>query len=247
MTDLLDGLNYLVTVAMWPLLAAVPTALALTLISGVTGNLLALPIAVARTSHNPLLWVPAYCYILVMRGTPLLVQLFFIYYGVGSLLPGTWVRHSWLWPYLREAFWYGVFALSLNTAGYSGEILRVGLQAVPHGEVEAGRAFGMTNWLIFWRITLPRAIRIQLPTMVGEAILLLKATSLVSTITVQEIMGVRRELFANSFRTYSPLIGAAIIYLVLVFLFTRVLYWVERRLNKDRVAPVSVVIPTATP
>jgi ABC-type arginine/histidine transport system permease subunit len=94
---------------------------------------------------------------------------------------------------------------------------------------------------------LPRAIRIQLPTMVGEAILLLKATSLVSTITVQEIMGVRRELFANSFRTYSPLIGAAIIYLVLVFLFTRVLYWVERRLNKDRVAPVSVVIPTATP
>jgi polar amino acid transport system permease protein/octopine/nopaline transport system permease protein len=247
MADLLDGLEYMVSVVLPALIAAVPTTLGLTIISGVIGNLLALPIAVARTSRNPLLWVPAYCYILVMRGTPLLIQLFFIYYGVGSLLPGTWVRHSWLWPYLREAFWYAVFAFSLNTAGYTGEILRVGLNAVPHGEIEAGRAFGMTNWLIFWRITLPRAIRIQLPTMTGEAILLLKATSLASTITVFDIMGVRNDLFAQSFRTYSPLLGAAIIYIVLVFLFTRVLYWVERRLNKDRVAPVSVVIPTATP
>jgi polar amino acid transport system permease protein/octopine/nopaline transport system permease protein len=242
-----DGLQYLLSVAMPQLLAAIPITLALTLVSGVIGNFLALPIAVARTSRNPALWGPAYFYILVMRGTPLLVQLFFIYYGLGSLLPGTWVRHSWLWPYLREAFWYGVFALSLNTAGYSGEILRVGINAVPHGEIEAGRAFGMTPWQIFWRITLPRAVRIQLPTMTGEAILLLKATSLVSTITVQEIMGVRQDLFAQSFRTYPPLIGAAIIYFVLVFLFTRLLYWVERHLNKDRLAPVSVVLPTATP
>jgi polar amino acid transport system permease protein/octopine/nopaline transport system permease protein len=247
MADLLDGLHYLATEAMPRLLAAIPTTLALTIVSGVIGNLLALPIAVARTSRNPLLWVPAYCYILVMRGTPLLIQLFFIYYGIGSLLPGTWVRHSWLWPYLREAFWYAVFAFSLNTAGYTGEILRVGLNAVPHGEIEAGRAFGMTNWLIFWRISLPRAIRIQLPTMTGEVILLLKATSLASTITVFDIMGTRTDLFAQSFRTYSPLLGAAVIYIVLVFLFTRLLYWVERHLNKDRLAPVAVVIPTATP
>ena len=247
MADLADGLNYLITVVMPALIAAIPTTLALTFISGIIGNFLALPVAVARTSRNPLLWLPAYGYILVMRGTPLLIQLFFIYYGVGSLLPGTWVQHSWLWPYLREAFWYAVFALSLNTAGYSGEILRVGLQAVPHGEIEAGRAFGMTEWLIFWRITLPRAIRIQLPTMIGEAILLLKATSLASTITVMDIMKVREDLFAQSFRTYSPLLGAAIIYILLVFIFTRVLYWVERVLNKDRLAPVAIVLPTATP
>jgi len=247
MADLLDGIQYLVTVALPYLFTAIPVTLELTLISGVVGNLLALPIAVARTSRNPLLWIPAYCYILVMRGTPLLVQLFFIYYGVGSLLPVDWVRHSWLSPYLRQAFWYAVVAFSLNTAGYTGEILRVGLNAVPHGEIEAGRAFGMTPWLIFWRITLPRAIRIQLPTMTGEAILLLKATSLASTITVFDIMGVREDLFAQSFRTYSPLLGAAIIYITLVFLFTRVLYWVERHLNKDRLTPVSVVLPTATP
>jgi len=247
MADLLDGIQYLVTVALPYLFTAIPVTLELTLISGVVGNLLALPIAVARTSRNPLLWIPAYCYILVMRGTPLLVQLFFIYYGVGSLLPVDWVRHSWLSPYLRQAFWYAVVAFSLNTAGYTGEILRVGLNAVPHGEIEAGRAFGMTPWLIFWRITLPRAIRIQLPTMTGEAILLLKATSLASTITVFDVMGVREDLFAQSFRTYSPLLGAAIIYITLVFLFTRVLYWVERHLNKDRLTPVSVVLPTATP
>jgi len=247
MADIIDGLQYLIVTAMPQLIAAIPITLALTAVSGVIGNLLALPVAVARTSHNPVLWVPAYCYILLMRGTPLLVQLFFIYYGVGSILPGTWVRHSWLWPYLREAFWYGVFALSLNTAGYSGEILRVGLTAVPHGEIEAGRAFGMTNWLIFWRITLPRAIRIQLPTMTGEAILLLKATSLVSTITVQEIMGVRQDLFAQSFRTYSPLLGAAVIYFTLVFLFTRLLYWVEKHLNRDRLPPKPVMLPLATP
>jgi polar amino acid transport system permease protein/octopine/nopaline transport system permease protein len=247
MADFFDGLQYLATVALPALLAAIPTTLALTLISGAIGNLLALPIAVARTSRNPLLWVPAYCYILVMRGTPLLIQLFFIYYGLGSLLPGTWVRHSWLWPYLREAFWYAVFAFSLNTAGYTGEILRVGLNSVPHGEIEAGRAFGMTGWLIFWRVTLPRAIRIQLPAMVNEVILLLKATSLASTITVMDIMGTRTDLFAQSFRTYSPLLGAAIIYFVLVFLFTRVLNWVERYLNKDRLAPVAVVLPAGIP
>jgi polar amino acid transport system permease protein/octopine/nopaline transport system permease protein len=247
MADLLDGVEYLVTVALPHLIAAIPITLALTVVSGIIGNLLALPVAVARTSRNPLLWVPAYCYILVMRGTPLLIQLFFIYYGLGELLPGTWVRHSWLWPYLREGFWYAVFAFSLNTAGYTGEILRVGILAVPHGEIEAGRAFGMTNWLIFWRITLPRAIRIQLPTMTGEVILLLKATSLASTITVFDIMGTREDLFAQSFRTYSPLLGAAIIYISLVFIFTRVLNWVERHLNKDRLAPVSVVLPTATP
>jgi polar amino acid transport system permease protein/octopine/nopaline transport system permease protein len=247
MDNLTDGLQYLATVAMPQLIAAIPITLVLTLVSGVIGNLLALPIAVARTSRNPLLWVPAYCYILVMRGTPLLIQLFFIYYGVGSLLPGTWVRHSWLWPYLREALWYAIFAFSLNTAGYTGEILRVGLQAVPHGEVEAGRAFGMTDWLIFWRITLPRAIRISLPTMTGEVILLLKATSLASTITIPEIMGVRQDLFAQSFRVYSPLLGAAFIYISLVFIFTRGLYWLERHLNKDRLAPTAVILPTATP
>jgi octopine/nopaline transport system permease protein len=247
MENFLDDLQFFVASALPQLLAAIPITLALTVVSGVIGNFLALPIAVARTSPNPLLWTPAYMYILVMRGTPLLIQMYLIYYGLGEILPGTWVRHSWLWPYLRQGFWYAVFSLSLNTAGYTGEILRGALQAVPHGEIEAGRAFGMTPWLIFWRVKLPRAIRIALPTMTGEAILLLKATSLASTITVMDIMGVRADIFAQTYRVYSPLLAAAVIYITLVFLFTRVLYWLERHLNKDRLAPVSVVLPTATP
>jgi len=248
MLDILDGFKYLATEGMPRLLAAIPTTLALTLISGVLGNLLALPIAVARTSRNPLLWVPAYCYILVMRGTPLLIQLFFIYYGVGSLLPGTWVRHSWLWPYLREAFWYAIFAFSLNTAGYTGEILRVGLNAVPHGEIEAGKAFGMPGWLIFRRVTLPRAIRICLPTMSTEVILLLKATALASTVTVYEVLGMAQFIRQQSFRTYETLIGAGLVYIVLVFILTRILNWLERYLNKDRERPVSIPLAqTAKP
>src|SRR5258708_29610005 len=117
MNELLDDLQFFIASALPQLLAAIPITLALTVISGVIGNLLALPVAVARTSPNPLLWTPAYLYILVMRGTPLLIQMYLIYYGLGEILPGTWIRHSWLWPYLRQGFWYAVFSLSLNTAG----------------------------------------------------------------------------------------------------------------------------------
>jgi His/Glu/Gln/Arg/opine family amino acid ABC transporter permease subunit len=121
-------------------------------VAAVFGNLLAVPIALARVSHNPLLWAPSYLYILVMRGTPLLAQLYLVYYGLGSLFPGIpEIRNSVLWPYLREGFFYAVLALVLNTAGYSAEILRGAIQAVPRGEIEAGRAFGMSKRLILRR------------------------------------------------------------------------------------------------
>ncbi|HVI90594.1 MAG TPA: ABC transporter permease subunit, partial [Dongiaceae bacterium] len=206
----------------------------------IIGNLMAIPIAVARVSPNPLLWVPSYIYILLMRGTPLLVQIYLIYYGLGQLLPHTWVRQSFLWPYLRDGFWYAIFALSLNTAGYTGEILRGAIQAVPHGETEAGKAFGMSGWLIFRRITLPRAIRICLPTMSTETVLLLKSTSLAATITVMDVMGTARWLQKQSFRTYEPLIAAGLIYIILVFILSRFLNWLERRLNRDREQPAEL-------
>lgn len=212
----------------------------LTLICCIIGNLMAVPIAMARVSTRWYLWMPSYFYILLMRGTPLLVQIYLIYYGLGQILPGTWVRHSFLWPYLRDGFWYAVFALSLNTAGYTGEILRGAIQAVPHGEIEAGKAFGMSGWLIFRRITLPRAIRICLPTMSTETVLLLKSTSLAATITVMDVMGTARWLQKQSFRTYEPLIAAGIIYVLLVFILSRFLNWLERRLNRDREQPAAL-------
>lgn len=209
-------------------------------LSAVFGNLLAVGVGLARVSRNPVVRSTSYYYTLLMRGTPLLVQIYLLYYGCGSLLAHMPpVRHSFLWPYLREGFWYGVVALSLNTAGYSGEILRGAIQAVPHGEIEAGRAFGMSKWLILRRVTLPCALRICLPTLAGETILLLKSTPLVSTITVLDMMGTANFIRAQTFRVYEPLIASAIIYVCLTFILTRGFRWLEKRINRDRMAPVA--------
>ena len=221
------------------LLAAVPLTLGLTLISGVIGNLLAVPVALARLSPNPLLWVPSAFYILLMRGTPLLVQTYLIYYGLGEVLPGSFIQKTFLWPYLKDGFWYAVFAFSLNTAGYTGEILRGAMSAVPKGEIEAAIAYGMSPWLRLRRVILPRAIQICLPAMSGETILLLKATSLASLITVWDIMGTARQIQKETYQIYEPLLAAGIIYIVTVFILTRLLNVVERRINQHRAAPVS--------
>jgi polar amino acid transport system permease protein/octopine/nopaline transport system permease protein len=232
-----ESLAFFVSIAP-TLLAAVPVTLALTFFSAVIGNSLAVPVAVARLSANPFLRYPSAFYIFVMRGSPLLVQTYLIYYGLGEFLPGTWVQKSFLWPYLRDGFWYAIFAFSLNQAGYTGEILRGAMQAVPKGEIEAAKAFGFSSTLIFWRVTLPRAVQICLPTMTGEMILLLKATSLASLITVWEVMGTARQIQKATFRTYEPLIAAGLLYILLVFVLTRILNLVERRINRHRLAPV---------
>ena len=217
-------------------------------LSGAIGNALAIGVALARVSRNPLLNTTSYFYTLLMRGTPLLVQIYLLYYGMGSIFAHTpAIRHSFLWPYLRDGFWYGVVALSLNTAGYTGEILRGAILAVPHGEIEAARAFGMSKWLVLRRVTLPRAYRICLPTLVGETILLLKSTPLVYTITVLDMMGVANFIRVQTFRVYEPLLAAALIYVFLTFVLTRFFRWVEARLNRDRVAPVQVAAAEPRP
>lgn len=227
-------LGFLILGVMPKLIAAVPVTLALTAAAGLIGNALALPLALARISPRLLLRLPAAAYIMLMRGTPLLVQIYLIYYGLGQMLPGTWVRHSFLWPYLRDGFWYAVFALSLNVAAYSGEILRAALQAVPRGEIEAARALGLSRGQILRFVTLPRAIGICLPAMSGECVLLLKSTSLASTITVMDVLGTAQYIRTQSLHTYEPLLGAALIYVVLVFGLTRVLNRLERRFNPEK-------------
>ena len=192
---------------------------------------------VASLSPHAYLRYPSVLYIFVMRGTPLLAQTYLIYYGLGEFFPGTWVQKSFLWPYLRDGFWYAIFAFSLNTAGYTGEIFRGAMMAVPKGEIEAARAFGFSSSLIFWRVTLPRAIQICLPTMAGETILLLKATSLASLITVWEVMGTARQIQKITFRVYEPLIAAGLLYIIMVFILTRLMMIVERRINRHRLAP----------
>jgi polar amino acid transport system permease protein/octopine/nopaline transport system permease protein len=237
------NLCYMLVTVFPALIKAIPVSLLLVVTAGIIGNLLAIPVAVARVSPNPLLWMPSYGFILLMRGTPLLVQIYIIYYGLGQVFAEMTLNGQPLMralPFLRDGVYYAIFALSLNTAGYTGEILRGAILAVPHGEIEAGKAFGMSRWLIFRRITLPRAIRICLPAMSTETILLLKATALASTITVYEVLGTAQFLRSQSYRIYETLLSAGIVYIVLVFILTRLMNALERYLNKDRERPLAV-------
>ncbi len=197
-------------------------------LSLLVGGLMALPIALARVSPNPLLHVPAYGYIFFFRATPLLVQIYLIYYGSGQFRG--FLEDIGLWWVFREAYWCAIIALSLNTAGYTAEILRGGIQGVPRGQIEAGRALGMSNFLIYRLIIIPGAYRLALPAYGNEAIFLLKGTSLTSVIALFDIMGWTRTIFARTF-ALEIYVYAALIYLALTWLIGRVVRHVEGRLN----------------
>ena len=209
------------------------TTIELLVLASAVGLLLAVPLALARVSRNPLAAITAYAYVYVFRGTPLLVQLFLIYFGLSQFET---VRESALWPVLSSAWWCGLIGLTLNTAAYVAEILRGGIQAVPHGEVEAARAAGMSGTLLYRRIILPRAFRIAWPAYGNEVILLMKGSALVSTITVLDLMGVTRTVFS---RTYSldVFVFAAAIYFLMTFALTRLFRAAERRLNRHLARP----------
>ncbi len=203
-------------------------SLKLVLMSSILGLLIALPMALARSSHHRRYWIPAYSYIYFFRGTPLLIQLFIIYYGLGQFEA---ITNSFLWPVLSDAEWCGLIGMTLNTAAYTAEILRGGIRAVPRGEIEAAKAYGMSWWLLQRRIVLPRALRIAWPAYGNEVILLLKGSALVSTIAVWDLMGETRSIFS---RTYALeiFVYAAIIYFLLTFLLTRIFNQIEKRINR---------------
>ena len=202
--------------------------LKLVFLSSIAGMIIALPMALARSSKKRALSMAAYLYIYFFRGTPLLIQLFIIYYGLGQFEA---ISDSFLWPVLGDAQWCGLIGLTLNTSAYTAEILRGGIRAVPRGEVEAGRALGMNWWLLQRCIILPRALRIAWPAYGNEVILLLKGSALVSTIAVWDLMGETRSVFSRTYDIDVFLI-AAVIYFLITFLFTRVFYRVERRINR---------------
>lgn len=191
------------------------------------GMMLAIPIGLVQvTGPRPLAWLAkAFC--TVIRGTPLLIQLWLIYYGLGSLFPFVpAIRESFLWPILRDAFPYAVVAFSLSVAGYEGEIMRGAFRGVPKGELEAARAIGMSKFQILYRIWLPRALQNVFPTLAGEFILTLKATPLAATITVFEVYGIGTIVRQETYRIYEPLLFVAGIYLCLtgcLILFFRIL------------------------
>ncbi|CUX06695.1 Octopine transport system permease protein occM [Agrobacterium fabacearum S56] len=205
--------------------------LQLTVASVAVGLVIATPLALLRTSDWRVLSLPVQSYTFLFRGTPLLVQLFLIYYGLGQL---DWVRTSFAWPLLRNPFWCALLAFSLNNAAYTTEILRGGIRAVPVGEIEAAKALGMSAALRVRRIILPIGFRLAMPAYGNEVVLMLKASSLASTITLIELTGTSRKIVAQTFAPYEIFIAAALLYLAVTFLFTSAFGALERRLSRHR-------------
>lgn len=203
--------------------------LQITFVSVAIGLVCAVPLAILRVSRNPLVSWPVYGFTFFFRGTPLLVQLFLVYYGAGQFSDS--LDAVGLWTFFRDPWFCGVFTLTLNTAAYTIEILRGGIQAVPHGEVEAARAFGMSGTKLYTRIILPKAGRIALPAYTNEVIFLLQATSLVSLITLMDITGVASRVAARSFAYYELYLTAAVFYLVIVYALQGAFRRLEYRLS----------------
>ncbi|WP_242208867.1 MULTISPECIES: ABC transporter permease [unclassified Pseudomonas] len=199
-------------------------------IAVILGLLLAIPLGIARSSKLWLVRAFPYAYIFFFRGTPLLVQLFLVYYGLAQFDA---VRDSFMWPYLREPFWCAVATMTLHTAAYIAEILRGAIQAIPPGEIEAARALGMSKAKALFYIVLPRAARIGLPAYSNEVILMLKASSLASTVTLLELTGITRTIIARNYLTVDMFFTAGVIYLLMSFVLVQAFKQLERWLRVD--------------
>jgi len=193
------------------------------------GTALAVGVVLMRISGIALLEWPAFVYIYIFRGTPMLVQLFIIYHGLAQFEA---IRNSVLWVFLREPFWCAILAFSLNVAAYTAEILRGGIQGVDRGLHEAGRALGLKTHQRFLHITAPIAIRLSLPAYGNEIISLMKGTALVSLITMYDITGVARTIVAKTFAPYEIFVSAAIVYLCLTWVIQRGIGIAERRFSR---------------
>jgi octopine/nopaline transport system permease protein len=224
------------TSVMTRLLAGLPLTLQLAATSVAIGIVLATTLAFALRTGWPLLTVPIRGFVAVFRGTPLLVQLFLIYYGLGQFRPSLQAMN--LWWLLREPYWCASLALSLNTTAYGTEIIRGALQSVPFGQLEAARACGMSRLLVLRRIVFPIAVRQALPSYGNEIVLMIKGTSLASTVTLMEITGIAQGIIAQTYRPFEVFICAGAIYLTLIFVITRLIGFAEHRLSRHlRAAP----------
>jgi arginine/ornithine transport system permease protein len=206
--------------------SGVGVTLKILLISLAFGLALAVPLGLMRVSKSPLVNFPAWLYTYVIRGTPMLVQLFLIYYGLAQFEA---VRESVLWPYLSSATFCACLAFAINTSAYSAEILAGSLKATPHGEIEAAKAMGMSRFKLYRRILLPSALRRALPQYSNEVIMMLHTTSLASIVTLIDITGAARTVSSQYYMPFEAFITAGLFYLVLTFILVRLFKLAERR------------------
>jgi arginine/ornithine transport system permease protein len=206
--------------------AGLLTTLQLLGISLAIGLLAALPLGLMRVSKNRWINLPAWLYTYVIRGTPMLVQLYLIYYGLAQF---SVVRDSFLWPWLSSATFCACLAFAINTSAYTAEIIAGSLKATPAGEIEAARAMGMSKAKMYRRILLPSALRRALPQYSNEVIMMLQTTSLASSVTLVDITGAAREVNSQSFLPFEAFITAGVFYLCLTFILVRLFKLAERR------------------
>lgn len=205
------------------------------------GFVAAIPLALMRLSSNFAIFWLSTIYVLFFRGTPLLAQIFLIYYGSGQFRP--FLDSIGLWTLFREPWFCALLSLTLNTAAYTSEILRGAIQGIPAGEVEAALASGMSRSQRLIYIILPRAMGLAWPTYTNEVVYQIQATSLVSIITVMDITGVARVIASRYFTFYESFITAAVLYLIIVYAFTFVARRIEARLQAH-LGPVTAVRQT---
>ncbi len=190
----------------------------------IIGLIFAIPLAVLRTSKNILISGPINAYTYFFRGTPLLVQMFLIYYGMGQFES---IKTSFLWTFFREAYFCALFAFTLNTCAYTIEIIRGAIENTPHGEVEAAKAAGMSMMLRFRRIILPSSFRRALPSYGNEIIFMLHGSSLASVITIIDITGAARIINSRYYSPYEAYLTAGAFYLTITF----ILVWLLKKLE----------------
>tara|TARA_A100001015_G_scaffold79748_1_gene88480 strand:+ start:697 stop:1368 length:672 start_codon:yes stop_codon:yes gene_type:complete len=208
------------------LLNATIITLKLLSVSLIIGLIIGLFFAILRLNKNKVINKLAYGYSYVFRGTPLLVQIFIIYFGLGQV---EYLRSTFLWVVLKEPYWCAIIAFALNTGAYTSEILRSAFQTIKPGLIEAGKSLGISNKIIFYRIQLPIAIRQSLPAYGNEIILMLKGTSLASTVTLMDLTGVAKYIISTTFKPIEVFIVAGGIYLFMTFIIHNVIKFFERK------------------
>ena len=208
------------------LLSAAVVTLKLLSLSLFFGIFIGLLFAILRLNKNLLINKFAYGYSYVFRGTPLLVQIFIIYYGLGQI---EYFRSTFLWVIFKEPYWCAIIAFALNTGAYTSEILRSAFQTIKPGIIEAGKSLGISNKIIFYKIQIPVAIRQSLPAYGNEIILMMKGTSLASTVTLMDITGVAKHIVSTTYKPLEIFILAGCIYLFMTFLIHNLIKYLEKK------------------
>ena len=208
------------------LLNATLITLKLLSVSLIIGLFIGLFFAILRLNKNIFINKFAYGYSYIFRGTPLLVQIFIIYFGLGQI---EYLRSTILWVILKEPYWCAIIAFALNTGAYTSEILRSAFQTIKPGLIEAGKSLGISNKIIFYKIQIPIAIRQSLPAYGNEIILMMKGTSLASTVTLMDLTGVAKYIISTTFKPIEVFVVAGGIYLFMTFVIHNFVKFLEKK------------------